>query len=78
MVQANPTAIKLLSEEDYLHDPLHDRVMKNVKPPPHKRLSCERAVSHGQCDSELIQNWIREGGQLSKTCLMQLILLGKQ
>ena len=78
MVQANPTAIKLLSEEDYLHDPLHDRVMKNVKPPLHRQLSSKRAFANGQCDSELIQNWIKEGGKLSKSCLMSLILWGKQ
>ena len=68
---------KLLDEADYLPDPLNDRVMKDVKPCPQKQLSAKRGFRNGECDHELIMNWIREGGQLSKSCLLSLLLWTK-
>ena len=52
--------------------------MKSVRPPPHKDLSAKRGFAGGQCDSELIKNWIKEGGKLSKSCLMSVLLWAKQ
>ena len=45
MVSANDAAEerKLLGVGDYLPDPLNDRVIKGVKPPPHRPLSSKLA-----------------------------------
>ena len=78
MVSANADEDRLLPAEDYLPDPLNDRMMPNVKSPPHKPLSTKRAFAAGKMNSKLIRNWIKEGGTLSKSCLQSVLLWAKQ
>ena len=68
----------LLNPEEYLPDPCNDRVMKNVRPPPHKPLSTRRAFPNGVMDPEVIKNWIKVGGTLSKSCIISVILWAKE
>ncbi len=67
-----------LEPEDYLSDPLNDRVKPDVKTIPHKKLSASRAFANGQINPPLIMKWLREGGLLSKNCLVSLLAWAKQ
>ena len=68
----------LLEPEDYLPDPCNDRVMRDVIPPPQKPLGTKRAFPNGQPDPDIIQNWIKEGGTLSKSCVVSIILWAQE
>lgn len=74
-----------IEDADRLPDPCNDRVMKNVLAPPNRPLSIEKVFP--KCDDgqrgekinrDLIEEYLFEGGRLSKECLLELISRARQ
>ena len=82
MVEAIVQSTQVL-ESERLPNPLDDRVVQNVKAPPIKPLSLERAFPNGAAtkntdiNAELIKNYLFEGGKIGKECLLEILRRSK-
>lgn len=79
MVQAKPVQPDQVLESERLQDPLNDRVVSSVVRPPIKHLGIDRvfpggaSCSNANINVELVKNYLYEGGQLSKACLLEIM-----
>ena len=67
-----------------MQDPLNDRVVSSVVRPPIKHLGIDRvfpggaSCSNANINVELVKNYLYEGGQLSKACLLEIMKRARQ
>ena len=61
-------------------DPCNDRVMKSVPAPPNKYLTLDRVfpAEGGAVNVDLVEQYLYEGGRLSKECLLELTFRSRQ
>mmetsp|Transcript_13514 Transcript_13514/g.25412 ORF Transcript_13514/g.25412 Transcript_13514/m.25412 type:complete len:490 (-) Transcript_13514:1478-2947(-) len=61
-------------EKEDLNDPYGDRVVKTLKPPPHRPLEHERLFDDfGKPDWVLLRDWLRREGRISKPDFLEII-----